>query len=135
MAYEIFVRKTQRIGIPAISFSKIGQIAFNQSASRLLKDGSVKCVLLMWDPEDGMLAIKTTGNEADPRAYHIKYNDKGNGASFSCKTFLDYIGADYSKRQAIPILIDTGKEMIVEVEIPDSLLKKQVKPLPNVSAV
>ena len=37
MAYEIFARKSQRMGTPAISFTKIGQLAFNQSAARILQ--------------------------------------------------------------------------------------------------
>ena len=71
------------------------------------------------------LAVKTTSNKKDPRAYRIRYNDKGNGATFSAKTFLDYIGIDYSERKPIPIEITPNSEYIVEVKIPDELMKKK----------
>jgi hypothetical protein len=111
-----------------MSFSKIGQLSFNQSAARLLQKDAVEYVLLMWDQEARKLAIKTTSNKRDPRAYRVRYNEKGNGASFSCKTFLDYINVDYSERKAIPVEIQGGSEMIVEVRIPDSLFKGVQQP-------
>ena len=124
MAYEVFTRKTPRMGNPVVSFSKIGQIAFNQYAARQLQKAGVEFVLLMWDPEERKIGIKTAG-EKDPRAYRMRYNDKGNGASFSAKTFLDFIGVDYSERKAIPVEIDATTELIVEVNVPDSFFAKK----------
>jgi sugar/nucleoside kinase (ribokinase family) len=124
MAYEVFTRKTPRMGNPVVSFSKIGQIAFNQYAARLLQKARVEFVLLMWDPEARKIGIKTA-SEKDPRAYRMRYNDKGNGASFSAKTFLDFIGVDYSERKAIPVEIDATTELIVEVNVPDSFFAKK----------
>ena len=124
MAYEIFTRKTPRMGNPVVSFSKIGQIAFNQYAARQLQKAGVEFVLLMWDPEERKIGIKTAG-EKDPRAYRVRYNDKGNGASFSAKTFLDFIGVDYSERKAIPVELDAETELIVEVKVPDSFFAKK----------
>jgi len=124
MPYEIFTRKTPRMGNPTVSFSKIGQMAFNQFAARILQKDAVEFVLILWDGEQRKLAIKTTSNKKDPRAYRIRYNDKGNGASFSCKTFLDFIGLNYAERKAIPIEINTNSEMLVEVRIPDELFVK-----------
>ena|ERR1039457_6906840 len=129
MAYEIFTRKTPRMGNPVVSFSKLGQIAFNQYAARLLQKQGIDLVLLLWDPEEHKLALKSTGNQKDPRAYRLRYNEKGNGASFSCKTFLDYAGIDYSERKSIPVEINAGKDVVVEVKIPDELfVKKNAQP-------
>ena len=126
MAYEIFTRKTPRMGNPVLSFSKIGQIAFNQFAARLLQKEAVEFVLLMWDPQERKIGIKSTGgNKKDPRAYRVRYNEKGNGASFSAKTFLDYIGVNYSERKAIPVEINANSEMVVEVKVPESLFVKK----------
>ncbi len=127
MAYEIFTRKIARMGTPVLSFSKIGQLTFNQSAARILQKDAVEYVLLMWDPEAKKLAIKTTSNKKDSRAYRIRYNDKGNGASFSCKTFLDYVGIDYYERKRLPIEINAGNEIIVEAKIPESMFKKALQ--------
>jgi hypothetical protein len=124
MAYAIFERKTPRLGTPMMSFSRIGQVSFNQPAARLLQKEALESVLLMWDSEARKLALKATANKKDPRMYTIRYNEKGNGASFSAKTFLDHAGIDYSERKAIPITINPNNELFLEIAIPDSLFKK-----------
>ena len=121
MGYAIFEKKTPRLGTPVMSFSKLGAVSFNQTASRQFKKNEVKNVLLMWDSEARKLALKTTSDEKDPRSYVIRYNDKGNGASFSAKTFLDYAGIDYSQRKAMTIEISPNQDLLLEVKIPDSL--------------
>jgi hypothetical protein len=123
MPYEIFTKKTPRMGNPVMSFSKIGQIAFNQTAARILKKAEIENMLLMWDSTDGKLALQSTSNTKDPRAYRIRYNEKGNGASFSAKTFLDYVGIDYTDRRPIPIDINPDSEMFLEVKLPEECLK------------
>jgi hypothetical protein len=125
MPYAVFERKTPRMGIPTMSFSRIGQIAFNQHTSRILQKETLETVLLLWDADERKLAMKTTANKKDPRAYTIRFNDKGNGASFSAKTFLDHIGVDYSQRKAIPITINANNEYFLEVAIPESFFKKE----------
>ena len=123
MPYEVFTRKTPRMGTPTVSFSKIGQIAFNQSATRILQKAAIESILLLWDPAEGKLALKSTTNKKDVRAYRLRFNDKGNGASFSAKTFLDYAGIDYSERKAVTIEINPDLEMFLEVKIPETLMK------------
>src|ERR1700737_2505468 len=111
MPYEIFTKKTPRMGNPVMSFSKLGQITFNQTAARLLQKAAIENMLLMWDSAEGKLAIKSTSNKKDPRAYRLRYNEKGNGATFSAKTFLDHYGIDYTERRAIPIDLNLDNEM------------------------
>ena len=133
MPYEVFTKKAVRMGTPTVTFSKIGQIVFNQTASRILQKDAIEFILVLWDAADGKLALKATGNKKDPRAYHIRYNEKGNGAGFSAKTFLDHAGIDYSDRKAIPVEINSGVEMFLEVKIPDALMKtKSPQSLPFV---
>lgn len=129
--YEIFTRKSPRMGTPMISFSKIGQIFFNQSAARILQKGPViEHIFLMWDPTAKKLAMRSTSNKKDPRAYRIHYNAKGNGCSFSAKTFLDYIGIDLGQRVPVPVELDPGNEVFMDVKIPDNLfIKKGQQPL------
>jgi len=109
-----------------LSFSKIGQMTFNQSAARIMQKETIETILVLWDAEDKKLAMKATSNKKDARTYTVRYNDKGNGASFSAKTFLDHAGIDYSERKGIPITINPNSEYFVEVAIPDALLKKVV---------
>ena len=123
--YEWFTRKTPRMGTPVMSFSKIGQITFNQTASRILQKEPVEYILLGWDPAERKIAFKSIANKKDPRAYRIRYNEKGNGASFSAKTFLDHAGIDYEERKAIPIEINPNGEMFLEVAVPDTFFKKK----------
>jgi hypothetical protein len=124
--YEVFTRKIPRMGTPVMSFSKLGQITFNQSAAAVLHKDAVENILLLWDSQERMMGMKTTSNKKDPRAYHIRFHAKGNGANFSAKTFLDYIGADYSERKAVPIEIKSDREIFVEVKLPDTVFKKKV---------
>jgi len=123
--YEVYTRKTPRSISPVMSFSKIGQITFNQGAARILQKATVETVLLLWDAEERKIALKSTSNKKDQRAYRIRYADKGNGASFSAKTFMDYIGLDYSERRGMPIEINPDEEMFIEAKVPDSFFKKK----------
>lgn len=127
MAYEIFARKTIRTGSPVMSFSRIGQIAFNQSAARILQKEAVEFVLLMWDADENRITIKSTNNRKDRRAYRIRYADKGNGAGFSAKTFMDYAGLDYSERRSVPVEINTNSEIIIEAKLPDAFFGKKAQ--------
>jgi hypothetical protein len=82
----------------------------------------VEYILIGWDPTESKIAMKAIANKKDPRAYRIRYNDKGNGASFSAKTFLDHAGIDYSERKPIPIEINTNAEVFLEAKIPESMM-------------
>ena len=78
----------------------------------------------MWDAilED-KFAVKSTSNKKDIRAYRLSYHAEGNGAGFSAKTFLDYIGFDYSERRTLPIELNPNNEIFLEVQIPETFLK------------
>ena len=108
-----------------MSFSKIGQITFNQSAATIMQRETMEYVLLLWDAEERKVALKSTSNKKDARVYRIRYADRGNGASFSAKTFMDHIGLDYSERRPVPIEIKPNHEMFIEVKLPDNFFKKK----------
>lgn len=128
MGYEIFTRRFTRMGSPMMSFSKLGQITFNQSAAKSLQKEAVEFVFLMWDTEERKIALKSTSSKKDNRAYRIRYHDQGNGASFSAKTFLDYIGIDYSQRRSMPVEVNTAHEMVIEIKVPDDYFKRKTQP-------
>jgi hypothetical protein len=124
--YSVFARKVPRMGTPVMSFTKIGQIAFNQSAARLLQKENIgEYIFLLSDLDERMMAIKSTSNKKDPKAYHIRFHPKGNGANFSAKTFLDHLGIDYAERKSLPIEIHPDREIFIEVKLPDSVFKKK----------
>lgn len=126
--YEVFERRTPRMGSPMMSFSKLGQITFNTLAAQALKKAAVDHVLLMWDTEERKVALKVTSNRKDSRAYELRYHDEGNGASFSAKTFLDYIGIDYSQRRRMNVEINPNHEAVIEVKVPDEFFKRKSQP-------
>lgn len=126
MAYEIFTRKIARMGTPTMSFSKIGQIRFNQAAARILQREAIEYVLLLWDSSASKLAIKQTANKKDQRAYRIRFAEKNNGAGFSAKTFMDHIGIDYtSERRSLQVDINPNAEYVIEFKIPEDFLRKR----------
>lgn len=126
--YEIFSRRTPRMGDPMMSFSKLGQFTFNTLAAAALQKAAIEHVLIMWDTEERKIALKSTSNKKDHRAYRIRYHEGGNGASFSAKTFLDYIGFDYSQRRGVPVEINPNHEMVIETKIPDEFFKRKGQP-------
>jgi hypothetical protein len=125
VSYAVFERKSQRKGVPTLSFSKLGQIVFNQNASAILQKGTIERILLLWDGSAKKLAMKATSNKNDTRAYVIRFNPNGNGASFSAKTFIDHIGVDITERKAIPVDIDANNEYFLEVGLPEGFFKKE----------
>ncbi|MGH9573159.1 MAG: hypothetical protein ACRD40_06470 [Candidatus Acidiferrales bacterium] len=129
MAYEVFTRKITRSGTPRLSFTKLGQIFFNQPAAHILNKETVEYVLLLWDEAAHKIAIKNTSNRKDTRAYKLRYNDKGNGASFSAKTFLDFVGIDLTERHMIPVEITPNNEYLLEVKIPSEFFRGKQQPL------
>lgn len=132
MAYEVFTRKVHRVGTPTISFARNGQIRFNQPAASVLQKDAVENVLLLWDPDAKKVAIKSISNKKDTRAYRIRYSSNNNGAGFSAKTFLDYVGIDYSERRSMQVDVNPDREMLIEFAIPEGSLKKSQPGQPRI---
>jgi len=126
--YEVFTRKVPRMGNPVMSFTRAGNVVFNTLAARELQKATIDHVLIMWDTESRKIALKSTSNKKDPRAYRVAYRDEGNGAGFSAKTFLDYIGVDYSARRAMDVDINANHELVIEVKVPDEFFKRKSQP-------
>ena len=130
MPFEVFSRKTSRVGTPMVTFTTLGRIAVNKSATRVLEKDAVEFVVLLWDRETRRIAIRPL-TKRDPRAYVVAYGKKGNGAGFSAKTFLDYIEYDFSVSRSFPVEWN-DKEGQYEAQIPVEHFKdaKQQKLLP-----
>ena len=121
MPYEIFTRKVVRRGSPAVTITKMGRIAVNKNATEAFEKNAVEYILLMWDSTARKIGIRPI-TKKDSRAYPLKYGIKGNGAAFSCKTFLDFIGIDYSTSTSLPA---TWAEdfSLLETTVPSDLMK------------
>jgi hypothetical protein len=116
MPYEIYNRKVVRRGSPSITATKLGRLAINKTASQFLEKNAVEFVLLLWDAENRKIGIRPIGKK-DPRSYNVVYGNKGNGAGFSAKTFLDYIGLDYSISRVLQATWN-GDQEILEADVP-----------------
>jgi hypothetical protein len=124
MGYEIFTRKRTRTTTPTVSISPLGRIGLNQSITKTLAESAVEYVLLLWDKEKHRMAIRPI-TKKDSRAYGLSHAKSS--TAFSGKTFLDYIGYDYSETRSFPAEWNE-KENILEVELPSELLKGSQAP-------
>ncbi|MBA3713058.1 MAG: hypothetical protein H0W76_11505 [Pyrinomonadaceae bacterium] len=114
MPYEIFTRKQTRMSSPAVSIAAIGRIALNQAATQIFQSNAVELVLLLWDDARHRIAVRPI-TKKDKRAYALSRGKSS--AMFSAKTFLEYIGYDYSETRAFPAQWNEEEGML-EVEIP-----------------
>ena len=121
--WEIFTRKVRKRGTPAITFSTLGRISLNKAATVPLEKEAVESVLLLWDATSRSVGIRPI-TKRDDRAYRLAYGKKGNGAGFSAKTFMDYIGYDYSESRSFPLRWDEHESVYI-AEIPSEHLEKR----------
>ena len=130
--WEIFTRKVRKGGSPAVTFTTLGRMSFNKSATAPLEKDAVENVLLMWDATKRLVGIRTI-TKKDDRAYRLAYGKKGNGAAFSAKTFMDYIGYDYSESRSFPLRWDEHESVYV-AEIPAEHLNKRQQSGPEITS-
>jgi hypothetical protein len=112
MSFEIFTRKVNRSGTPAVTLTTMGRMALNKAASATFEKNATEYVLLMWDKDARKVAIRPI-TKKDPRAYRLSYAGKGNGAGYSCVTFLNHINYDFSKTRNFPVEWNNEEDMFV----------------------
>jgi hypothetical protein len=122
MGFEIFNRKVQWKGEPAVTLNKLGRVSFNKTASIKLQKEAVENVLLLWDKENRLIGVRPI-TKKDNRAYKISWSTRGDGCGFSATTFLKYIGFDTSESRSLPAQWDE-QEQIFKVEVPEAYLIK-----------
>ena len=125
MAFEIFARKVQWKGSPAVSFTKLGRFSFNKAATIQVEKNAVENVLLLWDAEKRLIGVRPI-TKKDVRAYKVHTGKRGNGCGFSASTFLKYIGYDMSESRSMPAKWDESEEMFI-IEVPGEYFRDQKK--------
>lgn len=129
MPYTVFEKRNTRTTSPTITITKSTRIVLNVAATRIFHKAAVEYVLLLWDEDNRKFALRPIGKK-DSRAYRVTYGKNQNGCSFSGKSFLDFIGFDYSKKFSMPATWNE-EEGILEATVPPDHMKqdKQRKPV------
>lgn len=123
MAFEVFSRKTQYKGSPAVTFTTLGRLAFNKAATITFQKEKVEDVILLWDKERRLIGLQPIANK-DTRSYKVRYNKRGDGSGFSATTFIKYIGYNTSDTQSMPMEWDEEGKMFL-IEMPQEFLKQK----------
>jgi hypothetical protein len=103
VSWQIYEKTRERkASDPIMTISKkFGRFAFNSSAAEIMRKNAMETVLVMWDPENLQIGIRNVMKK-DARAYTLHFAKKQYGASFGARSFLNYIGYDYSVTRNFP---------------------------------
>jgi hypothetical protein len=123
MPFEIFSRKVNYGGSPAVTFTRNGRFAFNKASTALFEKNAIENVLLLWDKERRLIGVRPI-TKKDTRAYKVRTGNKGNGCGFTASTFFKYVGVDVSDSRTMPARWDEQEEMFL-IEVPEEYLKKE----------
>jgi hypothetical protein len=111
MPYEVFQKKTARIGSPAVTFTSKNRVMLNSFAARILHKNAVEFVLLLWDRENRKVAVRPI-TKKDSRSYKLSYGRNQNGCGFAAKSFMDYIGWKSDEKQSFPARWNEEEEIL-----------------------
>ncbi len=129
MSYQIFEKVVTRTTTPSITITKIGRIMLNAAAARIFHENAVESVLLLFDKDQGKIALKPIGSKKDTRAYRVTYGKNNNGCSFSGKSFLDFAKVDYSYKRSFPTVWNEN-DGLLEINLAAEKEAKQRRLLP-----
>ena len=126
MAFELFTSdKVVPRGEPMLTITAVGRISLNKNASSRFEKEKISFVQLLWDKDGSKIAIRPSEKTAG--AYKLSFGANGNGAGFSCLSFLNYIQYDWTATRNFPADWDGDQSMYV-VTIPAENIGK---PVPN----
>lgn len=126
MAWEVFNRKVNRVGTPAVAFMQSGRISLNKAAAKRLDDMAVDQVVLLWDPVAGKVGIRPMAKK-DARAYPLNRSGKGGGAGFSGVLFFNHIGFNYKAGTKSFDAVWNDDQGMFELDVNDALAGRQMQ--------
>ena len=116
MGYEVFKRTGARVETPTLSIVPDGRIAINAAAVRIVREGRITSVLLLWDPTNHRLALEAA-QRGDKNSYAVSIAPSSHSGSLRAKSFLSHIGWKARRREMIPALWNE-KERMFEATLP-----------------
>ena len=120
MAYELFERRTVRVGSPALSIAPEGKIAINAAACRLLVEAGIKTVVILWDKAANRMAIKAAP-KGEKSSFTVTFTSNNHSASLKAKSFLRHIGWNAPKREMLATAWNASEKML-EATLPSKYL-------------
>jgi hypothetical protein len=132
MSYEIFEKIVRRDTEPRVTISVLGRLQFNTSATRILAKNAVETVLLLWDKDARKIGVKNI-TKKDDRAYTMRYARKSKGAGFAAKTFLEWIGYNYSETKGFSCVWNEA-DCLFEVSLPSPEAHKVSQRFPRLAS-
>jgi hypothetical protein len=110
LSYEVFERQAVRVDTPTLSIAAGGRVAFNVAACRILIDGKVTAVTILWDRNRNRIAVKAASKN-DKNSFTVTFTGGNHSASFTAKLFLRHIGWNGSKRIALATTWNAAERM------------------------
>lgn len=111
MAWELYRPERNTSGDPSVTLSTMGRMMFNKAATKKLSELKVRRAELLWDQTQGRMGIRPSSS---PNAiYSLRIPESLNHTSFSCSSFLNHIGYDWSKTRSFPATWDDQQKMYV----------------------
>jgi len=118
-------RAQKRTTAPIVSINaKYGRLAFNAAGTELLREKKIKAVILRWDPDQRLIALKSA-DESDARSFPIIYGTRKkdlNTATINARSFLQWI--EYSTDEATRPFNLTWKQGQFEIHLDSERSRK-----------
>lgn len=109
MNFEFFTKEGKGFA-PKASIRKPGQIGLNQGAVERFKFKDGEYVLLGYDKDEKVVAIRRLG---EPQKGVKKVRVKGNSGSISAKSFFDYFEIPYDEPHSYELKNDAENEELL----------------------
>jgi hypothetical protein len=115
MAWEVYRPERNTLGEPAVTLSPTGRMVFNKAATKKLHDLKLRRAELLWDPARALIGVRPSSSPS--ASYSLRIPESMNNTSFSCSSFMNHIGYDWSKTRSFPASWDEKQKMYV-IEVP-----------------
>jgi len=118
MGWEIYKPERTITDGPSVTVSNLGRVSFNRTAAKTLRAQGKPKVLLLWDKETSSVGIRPTDVQEGTYALNPEATIT---LTFSCVSFLNYIGYDWTRTRSFPASWDKKQGMFV-FQVPKEFL-------------